>query len=202
MKNTLEKPCDFKPCYQPAAVAFLKRLFGISRAGARDVERPALKWMLKPLSWMLTPNQRQWQNAVTPCSVTLNKPDGSIGTTQRARANAASRALSVFIAWAAISLTSSETFVSHRSNHHQFNENRFTASLTSSITTCCRLQNREAIHRAPALDDHPKGIDYRSEQSYYLENCSDFTEADKESMEKHPLTRPSWGNESRPAPLG
>ena len=43
----------------------------------------------------------------------------------------------------------------------------------------------------------PKGIDYQfSEQSYYLEKLQcDFTEADKESMEKHPLTRPSWGNE-------
>ena len=43
----------------------------------------------------------------------------------------------------------------------------------------------------------PKGIDYQfSEQSYYLEKLQcDFTDADKESMEKYPLTKPSWGNE-------
>ena len=43
----------------------------------------------------------------------------------------------------------------------------------------------------------PKGIDYQfSDQSYYLEKLQcDFTEADKESMEKYPLTKPSWGNE-------
>ena len=43
----------------------------------------------------------------------------------------------------------------------------------------------------------PKGIDVEfSEQAYYLEKLQcDFTDADKESMEKYPLTRPSWGNE-------
>ena len=43
----------------------------------------------------------------------------------------------------------------------------------------------------------PKGIDYQfSEQSYYLEKLQcDFTDADKESMKKYPLTKPSWGNE-------
>tara|TARA_Y100000004_G_C8690855_1_gene317370 strand:+ start:68 stop:496 length:429 start_codon:yes stop_codon:yes gene_type:complete len=43
----------------------------------------------------------------------------------------------------------------------------------------------------------PKGIDVEfSEQAYYLEKLQcDFTEADKESLEKYPLTRPSWGNE-------
>lgn len=43
----------------------------------------------------------------------------------------------------------------------------------------------------------PKGIDYQfSEQSYYLEKLQcDFTDADKESIEKYPLTKPSWGNE-------
>ena len=43
----------------------------------------------------------------------------------------------------------------------------------------------------------PKGIDYQfSEQSYRLEKLQcDFTEADKDSMEKYPLTKPSWGNE-------
>ncbi len=43
----------------------------------------------------------------------------------------------------------------------------------------------------------PKGIDYQfSEQTYYLEKLQcDFTKEDKETMEKHPLNKPSWGNE-------
>ena len=49
----------------------------------------------------------------------------------------------------------------------------------------------------------PKGVDFIfSENPYHLEKLQcDFTEEDKESMAKYPLTRPSWGNEyygSRP----
>ena len=43
----------------------------------------------------------------------------------------------------------------------------------------------------------PKGVDFMfSENPYYLEKLQcDYTEEDKESMAKYPLTRPSWGNE-------
>ena len=42
-----------------------------------------------------------------------------------------------------------------------------------------------------------EGIDYMfNEETYYVQKLQcDFTEADKESLEKYPLTKPSWGNE-------
>lgn len=43
----------------------------------------------------------------------------------------------------------------------------------------------------------PKGVDFLfAETSYHLEKLQcDFTEADKRSMDKYPLTKPSWGND-------
>ena len=43
----------------------------------------------------------------------------------------------------------------------------------------------------------PKGIDLMfAENPYHLEKLQcDFTEADKESMNKYPLVKPSWGND-------
>ena len=43
----------------------------------------------------------------------------------------------------------------------------------------------------------PKGIDFQfSEHAYYLEKLQcDFTEADRQAMEKYPCNTPSWGNE-------
>ena len=43
----------------------------------------------------------------------------------------------------------------------------------------------------------PKGVDFMfAETPYHLEKLQcDFTEADKGSMDKYPLTKPSWGND-------
>ena len=63
------------------------------------------------------------------------------------------------------------------------------------LTALARSEKRSVEHLLWMLI--PKGIDFQfSEQCYFLEKLQcDFTEADKESMNKHCLHKPSWGNE-------